>query len=149
MLEGQRILVVEDEAIIAFDIECAIRAALGGIAGHAANLAKAIELANSARPSLAVLDFRLRTETSLPVAAQLYANGVPFLFHTASDFAELAEAWPQVPVVPKPAVPGRLVGALMALAKGQAPSRSHRPKNNKAAGAASVRIQVLPFHPPV
>ena len=112
-LDGQRILVVEDECFIAFEIEHIIREAQGEITGRAATLAKAMELVDTVQPSLAVLDFRLRAGTTSPAAAKLYANGVPFLFHTACCQSELSEAWPHVPVLSKPAAPGKLVSTLI------------------------------------
>ena len=71
-------------------------------------------LADTPRLSLAILDFRLGAETSLPVAAKLYALGIPFIFHTGGG-SEAARAWPQVPVVPKPAAPAQLISTLLSL----------------------------------
>ncbi len=115
-LHGQRILVVEDEPLIAFDLKNILRNARGDVAAHAASLARAMVLADTPRLSLAILDFRLGSHTSLPVAAKLFAAGVPFLFHTGCGSRELAAAWPQVPIVVKPSVPAQLINALLLLA---------------------------------
>ncbi len=95
-LNGHRILVVEDEPLIAFDLMSIIRKARGDVAAHAASLTRALVLADTPRLSLAILDFRLGSETSLPVAAKLYAHGVPFIFHTGTRAPILSETWPQV-----------------------------------------------------
>jgi DNA-binding response OmpR family regulator len=113
-LTDHRILLVEDEAIIAFDIISLVREAHGQIAGHAKSLAAALRLADTPNLSSAILDFKLGPEDSLPVAAKLHAAGVPFLFHTGHPRA-VAEAWPGVPILPKPAPPGELVGSLASL----------------------------------
>ncbi len=114
-LHGQRIFLVEDESIIAFDIRRIIREARGEVVAHAASLAKALLLADTPHLSLAILDFRLGSSNSLPVAAKLHAAGVPFIFHTSGDEPVVSKAWPQVLVVAKPAAPGRLVSALTQL----------------------------------
>ena len=114
-LTGQRILLVEDEIIVAIDIKSALHAAHGEVAGCAATVTKAMMLADTPNLSLAILDFQLRSGNSLPVAAKLHALGVPFIFHTASKLPVLTEVWPQVPIVWKPAAPGSLVAALASL----------------------------------
>jgi len=114
-LNGHRILLVEDELLIAFNLESIVREAHGEVAAHAASLAKALKLADAPNLSLAILDFRLGSKDSLPVATKLYAAGVPFIFHTASNVPELLGIWPRVPIVQKPAAPGRLVSALVSL----------------------------------
>ena len=113
-LTGQRILLVEDEIIIAFDIKAIIRKANGEVAAHAANLAAALRLADTPNLSLAILDFRLGREDSLPVAKKLHEAQVPFLFHTGHA-AALSELWPLVPIVHKPAAPENLISALVSL----------------------------------
>ena len=114
-LTGHRILLVEDEVLIAFEIRRGLQAAHGEVVGPAATVAKAIKLADTHNLSLAVLDFRLRFENSLPVAAKLHAAGVPFIFYTANDHAVLPAAWPCVPVISKPASPTTLVRALVSV----------------------------------
>ena len=114
LLGGHRVFLVEDDALIAFDIRNIIREAHGEVVAYAANLPKALRLANTPGLSLAILDFELGRDNSLPVATKLHAAGVPFVFHTGHA-ACLSEMWPFVPVVPKPASPNKLVGALVSL----------------------------------
>jgi DNA-binding response OmpR family regulator len=111
-LKGHRILVVEDDMLVALDIERIILEARGTVAGRAASLAQAMKLAGMPDLSLAVLDFHLGPETSLPVAAKLHAAGVPFIFHTGCGLAEVRAVWPQVPIMTKPAAPALLVNTL-------------------------------------
>ncbi len=114
-LSGHRILLVEDEFFIALEVTRIVREAHGEVAAHAPSLVRALKLADTPNLSLAILDFRLGSKDSLPVAAKLYAAGVPFIFHTASNIPLLSEIWPRVPIVPKPAAPGRLVSTLVSL----------------------------------
>jgi DNA-binding response OmpR family regulator len=117
-LDGHRVLVVEDESLIAFEIESIIREAHGeGVC--APRLAKAMQLAGAPHLSAAILDFQLGSENSLPVAAKLYAASVPFLFYTASGYAAMSQEWPNVSVLHKPASPNELVRSLIALLTGK------------------------------
>ena len=113
-LTGHRVLLVEDDAIIAFDIICAVREAHGEVVGHATSLAAALRLADTPNLSSAILDFKLRSNNSLPVAAKLRAGGVPFLFHTGHP-AAVAEAWPGAPILSKPATRSELLSSLVSL----------------------------------
>ena len=92
-LEGQRVFFVEDEILIALYIEDIILASHGEVVS-ANTLTKGMRLADTPGLSLAVLDFSLGPDNSLPVAAKLDALGVPFLFHTACHQREIPEAWP-------------------------------------------------------
>ncbi len=129
-LGGHRILVVEDETIVAFDLNCIIRKARGKVAGCATSLAQAMRLADTAGLSLAILDFRLGPHTSLPVAAKLHAAGVPFIFHTACGTSDASRTWPHAPIVHKPATPEDLVAAMVALLSGSGEVR--RPRGQPA-----------------
>ncbi len=115
-LEGHRILLVEDESLIAFDLKGITRGAHGE-ALHAATLAQAMTLADTPGLSLALLDFRLGSKTSLPISAKLCALGVPFIFYTACGRSEVLEAWPEALVVSKPTVPAELIRSLLSAAK--------------------------------
>jgi hypothetical protein len=90
-----------------------IRDARGAIAGYAANLNQAMRLADEPDFSLAVLDFRLGPDTSLPLAAKLHAAGIPFIFHTGCGISELEKAYPYAPIVEKPAAAEDLIASLV------------------------------------
>lgn len=115
-LKGHHILLVEDEFLIALDLKRILREARGEVA-YAATLAKAMTLADTPGLSLALLDYRLGSKTSLPVSAKLCAIGVPFIFHTGCGLSAVPEAWPQVLVVSKPVVPEKLIHSLLTAAK--------------------------------
>src|SRR5690348_16116387 len=82
-LNNIRILVVEDEALVALLVEDALLDEGAQIVGPAATVSDALRLIDEAkvdgRIDAAVLDLNLGGETALPVADRLAALGVPFL----------------------------------------------------------------------
>jgi PAS domain S-box-containing protein len=74
-----RVLVVEDEAIVAFEIEQNLQDAGFEVVGPAARVAEALELLKEFGCDAAVLDINLGTETSEPIARLLSDKGTPFV----------------------------------------------------------------------
>ena len=112
-LSGCRVLVVEDEFILALELQSNLEDAGAVVVGPAFTLATALELARHADISAATLDLRLARESVAPVARVLAERRIPFLFYSgqpASDpvFAE----WPRYRNVSKPAEPAKLVDAV-------------------------------------
>jgi DNA-binding NarL/FixJ family response regulator len=85
---GFRILVVEDETLIAFEIEAVLEALECAIVGPASTVDDALRLARDAAPDAAILDVTIRGGKSYPVAEQLLARGVPFVL--SSGYGEWA-----------------------------------------------------------
>jgi CheY-like chemotaxis protein len=101
-LRGCSILIVEDEPLIALDLHAALYAAGAGIIA-ATNAKEALRLIRRNEISAAVIDIRLGNQDSLEVCQALFHHRVPFLFYTAHADADLLKAWPEVPVLLKPA----------------------------------------------
>jgi CheY-like chemotaxis protein len=80
MLAGKRVLVVEDEALVAMLIESLLEEYGCGIVGPCNTVAKAMEAALTETFDLAVLDVNLRGEKVYPVAEILTERHIPFLF---------------------------------------------------------------------
>ena len=114
-LEGQRILLVEGNVLIALDIEGAIHAHNGVVVARAFTLEQAVERVETPGLTSAILDFRIGTDDASPVVEKLSEYGVPFLFYTACPKTGIAEAWPKAPIVAKPANPADLISALASL----------------------------------
>jgi DNA-binding response OmpR family regulator len=113
-LAGRRILVVEDDPIIALDIKLMLEDAGAVVTGPAANLATAFRLSEQHAHDAAVLDVRLELEDTLPLATILLERRLPFLFQT-SDARLLTGLFPGVPILRKPYRPEHLVASLAEL----------------------------------
>lgn len=74
-----RILIVEDEPIIAMDLRWVLTEAGFEIAGVTGNLAKAMSIVESGLFDAAVLDANLAGVSAAPIAVALVARGLPFL----------------------------------------------------------------------
>lgn len=116
-MSGMTVLVVEDDFIVAYDMQMMLEEQGARVLGPASSLAEAKELLATERPTLAVLDVNLNGEYVFPVAAELLAKEVPFLFATA--YADDDRLFPQstrsAPRLPKPVLPNVLVSQLMKL----------------------------------
>ncbi|GAD56178.1 MAG: PAS domain S-box-containing protein [Limimaricola cinnabarinus] len=114
-LEGRRVMVVEDEFLIAISLEMALGEQGALVEGPYTRLAEARE-AVSTRPDAAVLDVRLGSESSLPLARDLASLGVPLLFVTGNvDGEELKQEFPDAQVLSKPVSEDRVVAELKRL----------------------------------
>ena len=101
---GKRFLVLDDEFLIALDIQQVLESFGAGsviCAGNAQDALKAIE--TGPKFNLAVLDFTLSGSTSsLDVAAVLAKTGTPFVFLTGIRGDKQMKLYPDAPVVEKP-----------------------------------------------
>ncbi|MBX6742189.1 MAG: response regulator [Acetobacteraceae bacterium] len=111
-LSGRRVLVVEDEALVAMLVEDALLDAGASVIGPAATVAEALALLEREAPEAAVLDLNLAGETSTPVADALAARGVPFVVATGYGAEGLPPGHAAVPVLAKPYDPDELTAAL-------------------------------------
>jgi len=97
------IMLVEDEMLIAMDVEGMLADAGFAHVSTVNSAAEALKLIRRAPPALAILDFNLGDGTSLPVADELEELGVPFVFATGYGEGGIIPArFAEVPVVRKP-----------------------------------------------
>jgi light-regulated signal transduction histidine kinase (bacteriophytochrome)/CheY-like chemotaxis protein len=82
VLAGQDILLVEDSLIIALDAEDIVGRLGAESISTAATVDAALEIIETAPPSVAMLDINLGDRNSYPIADRLMELGVPFLFAT-------------------------------------------------------------------
>lgn len=104
-LAGSRILLVEDEALIAMEIEMAIEDCEAQVVGPAASVDQGLELVDTVGKEIdvAILDVDLHGLEVFPVASRLKELGVPFLFHTGHGRQrELNALFDDAPVCSKP-----------------------------------------------
>jgi CheY-like chemotaxis protein len=97
-----RILIVEDEMLVAMNIEDMLLDLGHEVAGLASRLEPALSLAGEAQFDLAMLDVNLAGENSFPVAEILARRGIPFLFATGYGIKGIAEEYRSYPVLQKP-----------------------------------------------
>jgi CheY-like chemotaxis protein len=106
LLIGKRCLVLDDEFLIALDIQQILEFAGAAHVACVATVAEALALLRANLDfDLAVLDVKISGPdgNSLGVAAQLAAKGTPFVFLTGMRVDDLhAKQFPQAPVVEKP-----------------------------------------------
>ena len=105
-LSGKRCFVLDDEFLIAFDIQQILERAG---AAHVASIASAAEaivlLGSEPKFDVAVLDVKLGDpeRNSLDVAALLQTQGTPFVFLTGMRVDDVhAKIFPNAPVIEKP-----------------------------------------------
>lgn len=115
-LPGDRIsvLVVEDEMMIALDIQMMLEDNGYAVLGPAGSVEGALRLLEDARPDVAVLDGNLRGQPVVPVAKRLRSLGIPFVLSSAYDSFPFdgSEALEGAENVRKPVIEARLMAAL-------------------------------------
>ena len=114
---GPLVLVLEDEFLLAMDLELLLEGQGYRVLGPAATVAEALRLLDGGAPGgvpgVALLDVNLRGEAATPVAERLRALGVPFVLASAYDGDRLAAlGLGGAPNVGKPADDRRLLAAL-------------------------------------
>jgi DNA-binding NtrC family response regulator len=115
VLDRQRILIAEDEPLIALDLEAAVIEYDGVVVGPCSSVADGLRLANSEVIHGAILDVRLRDGESLILAEYLSARCIPFVVHSGQGEITIPGDWPKAPVVSKPALPENVISALASL----------------------------------
>ena len=101
-LSGRRILVVEDEVMVAWMLEDMLGQLGCAVVGPAARVDQALAIIGCEELDAAVLDVNLNGEKSYPVADELKARGVPFVFSTGYGQKRLQESYLQHPMLQKP-----------------------------------------------
>lgn len=109
---SKRVLVVEDEAILAIDIAEQLTKAGFEVVGPATSVAKALKTIQEQGCDIAVLDVNLRDETAEPVARELRSRRTPFVFLSAVAKQNLPFGFDGEVLLQKPARPEVLVAAL-------------------------------------
>ena len=104
-LRGRRVLVVEDDYLLAQDLLEELLRCGAQVMGPVASVAEALALLQSSPPPyMAILDIKLGDGLVYPVADALRARGVPFIFATAYDRCDIPRAFADVTVAQKPMV---------------------------------------------
>lgn len=97
-----KVLVIEDEAIIAMLLEDMLADLGHQVVATAGRMPQATKLASELPVDLAIVDVNLNGEQTYPLAAILTARRVPFVFATGYGLAGIREEWRGVPTLQKP-----------------------------------------------
>ena len=121
-LVGRSILIVEDEPLIALDIQREFEAA-GARVLLKRSLQSALVAVEEDAPSAAILDHALGNDDSLPLCERLKERDIPFVLH--SGYSNLEGACRDGVVVDKPNHPQLLVTTVVGLLRSRPISSFH------------------------
>ncbi len=117
-LSETRVLVVEDQMLIAMDLEQMLGDHGATDVITAGSTAEALDKLRGVTPDVAILDVNLGSETSARVAEELTRRGVPFAFATGySDRSMISAQFSAAPVVRKPYEATAIVNQIARLLK--------------------------------
>jgi CheY-like chemotaxis protein len=111
-LSGKSILLVEDEFLLAIQLEELLRSLGGIVRGPFGKLDDALEAARRDDFDLAILDINLSGTMVYPLADTLRDRGVPFVFLSGYSGSNLPERFRAVTRLNKPCDPAMLIAAL-------------------------------------
>ena len=112
MTPPKRVLVVEDEMLVAMLVEDLVEELGHEVAASAAHLEEALRLAGSADFDVAILDLNLGGQRSVAVADVLAERSIPFMFASGYGAAGLPPEHRDAVVVQKPFAADDLSAAL-------------------------------------
>ena len=102
-LTGRRLLIVEDELLIALELQSIVEQLGGTVVGPAGSVGGALQLLSDTTPDAALLDVSLREGDVTPVAQACRDRSIPFALVTGYGRLELEEPLLQsAPRVRKP-----------------------------------------------
>jgi DNA-binding NtrC family response regulator len=124
MLQRAKILIVEDEAIIALHLAIIVEDSDGEVVGPAASVAEALAMIDAGTPiEGAVLDGNLGDGDVTPVALKLVAAAVPIVIYSGVGIPpDLASIHPDLPVIKKPLAATHAVSVLASRITGVSPA---------------------------
>ena len=131
VLSGKRVLVVEDEALIAAMVEDMLVELGAVVVGPAATIERGLALATEGEFDAALLDVNIRAARVDPIAAVLRSRGIPVVFATGygqSAFAQSTGA----PILEKPYTQEKLASALSEALRDQVNQIANVPVGNRA-----------------
>jgi DNA-binding NarL/FixJ family response regulator len=112
VLEGCRVLVADDEPLIAMDLAEELEAAGAMVVGPVGTLDGALALLSQSEVDVALLDVMLGEQMVYPLADSLTALDIPFVFATGFVGETHPRKYADVPICPKPFALNACVEAL-------------------------------------
>jgi CheY-like chemotaxis protein len=112
-LDGLRVLVVEDNFVVADSLRTLILAYGGQVAAMVPSVADALPLLDETAIDVAILDIHLKGDKVDRLADRLLEDGIPFLFVTGyGDGSVLPQHLRDLPRLDKPVDPDLLLATL-------------------------------------
>jgi signal transduction histidine kinase/DNA-binding response OmpR family regulator len=130
ILAGCRLLVIEDEPLVALDLVAGLEEAGAEIVGSAGTVEEALQLIGSAPMDAVLLDANLRGRPVDDLAAALTRKNVPFVFVTGYGQESLPRSFSSAPMLAKPFSRDQLLRAVAPLVQPSAATqlRARAPK---------------------
>jgi DNA-binding NtrC family response regulator len=125
VLAGRHVLIVEDEPLIAMDLEMVLNEAGCASVSTATTLADAIAQIGARRFDVAVLDVTLHGSKVYPAADALAERAVPFLFMTGHSTNAMPERHRDRPLLGKPYDPAGLIATVARVVSGRERPQTH------------------------
>lgn len=114
-LSGRRVLIVEDESLVAMLLETILEDMGCTPVGPASTVAEGLSMVAADAPlDAALLDVNVAGSQVFPVAQALKDRGVPFVFSTGYGEGGLPDAWRGQSTIQKPFTEAAIRDALMA-----------------------------------
>jgi two-component system, response regulator PdtaR len=107
-----RVLIVEDEPLIALDIATILAAHGHTVVGPAIDVASALQLLDNPSCDAAILDINLGHETAAPIAVAMRSRGIRFVVVSGLSVQQHSPEFAAAVSVSKPIDPIRLLAAL-------------------------------------
>lgn len=128
MKRRPRILIVEDEPLIALGLQDLLNSAGFEVVGMAGKLEKALKLIRLANFDAALVDANLAGVRSTPAAVALVELGLPFIVLSGYSATQLEGAFAgAAKVIQKPCTASQLTDAIRDILATAAPSQSQSP----------------------
>lgn len=113
VLKDRRVLVVEDESLVAMLLETMLEDMGCLTVGPASSVEEGLRLVGEEQMDAALLDVNVGGTPVFPVAEALEARGIPLVFSTGYGEGGLPENWRGRPTVQKPFTEAVIRDALM------------------------------------
>jgi DNA-binding response OmpR family regulator len=110
-----RILIIEDEPMLALDLQDFLEDAGFEVVGIASRLEKALSMIETTTIDAAIVDANLAEVSSSPAAVALAERNTPFILLSGYSMIQQAGVFPPAPFIQKPCRPEQLIAALNAI----------------------------------
>lgn len=121
-LRGRRILIVEDELLVAFETQTLVTRIGAIVVGPYSRVAAALDAVRTLPVDAALLDVNLAGTQSFVIADALQERGIPFVFCTGYERDTVPPRFKNVDLVEKPMLPEAVIAALAEAVKTRAQS---------------------------